>query len=159
MQENALSVWYVEDDGSNLERVVTALAATREHVSHFDYLLFDYAVVTDLGLTIKKTTGGTFDNAANRSWHRDLTELSGRRVLALLTTIFYASDVKRIPQGKILEWVKAAIANSEIDSSRLSPKLAAKALTTPMSPVPRFLRMCTQVHSAITDAWQEFRRG
>jgi hypothetical protein len=129
--DNALSVWYVEDDESNLDRVLTALAATRDVVSHIDYLVFDYTVVTNLGLKISKTDGDTPDNFANRSWHHDLTELTGRGVLGLAIAIFYDSDVKRIPQKRILECLKGAVRNSEIDSLRLRPEVAAKVLAVP----------------------------
>jgi hypothetical protein len=159
IETNTLSVWYVEDDESNLNRVLTALAATRDSVSNFDYLLFNYTVVAALGLKISKTDGKTPDNVANRLWHRDLTELSGRSVLAFALAVFYNSDVKRIQERKILEWLKGAAANGEISSSILRPKLAGKVLTTSMPLPPRFLRMCRQVRSAIKDAWQEFRRA
>jgi hypothetical protein len=33
---NELSVWLIEDDRSNLNRVVSALAATRTHISNLD---------------------------------------------------------------------------------------------------------------------------
>jgi len=34
---NELSVWYVEPDRSNLDRVLTAIAANREHFEKIDY--------------------------------------------------------------------------------------------------------------------------
>jgi hypothetical protein len=125
IEKNELSVWYVEDDESNLKRIVTALAACCDFVSVFDYLIFDHVIVTDLGLTIRKTDGDTPDSVANRSWHRDLTELSGRRVFELATTIFHNSKLQRIPEKKIREWLREAVANGNLDSE-LSPKLKSK---------------------------------
>ena len=41
-QDNALSVFRV-DEGAGIGRIVTALAATRENLSHLDYVVFDDA--------------------------------------------------------------------------------------------------------------------
>lgn len=130
IDKNELSAWYVEDDESNLKRIVTALAASCDFVSVFDYLTFDDAIVTDLGLTIRKTDGDTPDSVANRSWHRDLTELSGRRVLNLATAIFHKSILERVPEKKIREWLNEAMANGNLDSE-LSPKLKSKLSAAP----------------------------
>lgn len=137
-EKNELSAWYIEDDGANLNRVLTALAATCSFISNFDYLLFDYAIVTGLGLTINKTDGETPDSVANSSWHRDLTELSGQNVLKFALTIFYDSNVQRIPERKIGEWLRGAVANKEVDPSKLTARLAAKVLTAPVPPVSKF---------------------
>jgi hypothetical protein len=45
---NELSVWLVENDRSNLEQVVTALAATRTDISNLDYALLDVRLLPEL---------------------------------------------------------------------------------------------------------------
>src|SRR5215813_14154600 len=54
---NELSLWYVEPDGSNLDRVLAAIAANRQHVDKIDYAVFEDAVVERCGLTIRPTPG------------------------------------------------------------------------------------------------------
>ncbi len=36
-----MSAWRIEADNSNLQRVLTALAATRYDVDHIEYILFE----------------------------------------------------------------------------------------------------------------------
>jgi hypothetical protein len=133
-EKNELSVWYVEDDGANLNRVLTALAATCSFISNFDYLLFDYAIVTALGVTIRQTDGETPDNVANHSWHRDLVELSAQTLLKFAVAIFYNSSVQRIQATRIGEWLNGGVANGEIDPLKLPQKLALKLIAITGAP-------------------------
>ena len=54
--DNELSVWLVEDDESNLEQVVTALAVTRQRISNVDYALFDLQFLSELNIKIINNT-------------------------------------------------------------------------------------------------------
>jgi hypothetical protein len=83
---NGLSVYLIDDEKSNLGRVVCALAATRDRIQHFDYLLFDWDILLSTGITVKRSEGKTPDCAVNEL-HCDLAELSGQKLLALATDI------------------------------------------------------------------------
>lgn len=56
---NELSVWHIEDDKSNLEEVVAALAANCDDVSNLDYALFDQQLLSEIDIRIKATKGGS----------------------------------------------------------------------------------------------------
>jgi len=161
IKDNKLSVWYVSDDDSNLKRLLTALAASGDYLTNVDYLLFDYAIVSKLRLRIRKTDGGTPDRHANREWHHDLVELSGRNVLDLAVTMLYDSAMGRELEKTLSGWITKAIANNEIDASILRPKLAARVVPTAakMPTISRFVRMCGKVCSSAGEAWHEFRHG
>jgi len=45
-KNNALSVWYVEDE-SDIDRIVAAMSTTKDHISNVDYRLLDVRVVVD----------------------------------------------------------------------------------------------------------------
>lgn len=158
IKENALSVWHIQDDESNLTRVVTALAATLEHIpSSVDCLLFDEKVVESLGLKMKTTNGETPDRLANRSWHRDLVELSGRKILDLLLAVFYEAERRRVFGADVKKFLQLAVTNKEVEAAHLSPGVAAKLQTDPLPVIPRFFRMCREVSSSSKDAWHRFR--
>ena len=55
LQFSTLSVWYIEDDKSNLEQVAVAVASTRDSFSPFDYALVDETLLTAINIY-----GGTF---------------------------------------------------------------------------------------------------
>ncbi len=157
---NELSTWYITDDRSNLRRVLTALAANSEFVSNIDYLIFDYSVVAELGLEIRKTVGRTPDRHANREWHHDLVNLSGRNVLRLAVAMFHNSDLGREFPRTVSAWIREATERHEIDISLLNAKLVPKVLAgTHEGTRSRFVRMCKKVYFSAREAWSEFRQG
>ena len=66
-----LSVWFIENDRSNLERVVAAMAANLQHVDKFDCIIFPTNLLETVSIPIKTARGQTADNDANQRWHRN----------------------------------------------------------------------------------------
>jgi len=126
VKDNRLSVWEVAEDNANLERVLTALAANCTYTSKIDYILFDSGVPLKLGLAIKSTPGGTPDSKANETWHRDLIELSGKKLLAFALAAFENASRERCQEHKVVNMLKGAIERNEIEQSKLSEVLLAK---------------------------------
>jgi hypothetical protein len=122
---NELSVWYVEPDRSNLDRVLSAIAANREHFEKIDYAVFEDAVVGQCGITIRPTPGQLPDEHANRTWHRDLVELSGRKLVSLAEAIAVGA-AERKPMDKVTELLTAAARNGHIKKELMKAVLAAK---------------------------------
>lgn len=122
---NELSVWFVEDDKSNLEQILAAFAATRETSAHVDYALFDPQILEELGILNKRTKGGTPDPQAN-TWHIDLYELSASKLVELTKALLLKSERTRISQKEICQLVVTAINLGRIDQASLKPDLAAK---------------------------------
>lgn len=79
---NKLSVWVVEEDRSNLERIIAGMAATRGNIEKFDGRLVDEAAVLALGIDIQKSSGSSRDREANRNWHADLIQMDLRKLEA-----------------------------------------------------------------------------
>lgn len=121
---NNLSVWHIEDDKSNLERVITALAANSDNISNFDYVLLEINKLSKLGIKIIENSEGakTPDNEANRLWHCHITELSLKKLLKLINTI---NDVKkeRITESQIARLISESIIRGQISRSELSPNV------------------------------------
>lgn len=90
---NELSVWYIEDDESNLEHVITALAASGDTVANLDYALFDLQLITNSDIKIHQSPGITPDERVNALWHRDLIELSASKIMRLATIIFTQAEM------------------------------------------------------------------
>jgi hypothetical protein len=86
-QNNALSIYLVQDDESDLERLIAALAATGDNLANFDYALFDEAILREANLKIRSQPGGTPDQIVNAIQHRDLIELTTDGVLLLARAI------------------------------------------------------------------------
>lgn len=120
---NVLSVWYIEHDRSNLERVVTALAARCDRISNLDYALLDLEVVSGLGIKAESTPGETPDTEAN-TWHIHLVELSARKLTELANAIYEWADRQRIQKKRLTQLVAKAVASECIDRTRLSTKVS-----------------------------------
>lgn len=123
---NELSVWLIEDDRSNLNQVVTALAATRTHISNLDYALLDMQLLPELNIKVRHTTGGTPDEKANVSWHRDLVELSAFKVVELAKSILAKAERKRVPETEIRRLIIQAIASGRIEPTKLQESIRGK---------------------------------
>jgi hypothetical protein len=123
---NELSVWFVKDDRSNLDQVVTALAANRDNISTFDYTLFDLKVLEDLGISSKKTSGGTLDELANNSWHIDLAGLTAFKLVKLAKMLLDKGERKRVLGKEIRRLIANAVASEQIELAKLKPSLKDK---------------------------------
>jgi hypothetical protein len=125
-KDNELSVWLVQDDRSNLGQIVTAIAATRDHVSNLDYALLDLQSLLILNPKIKHTRGGTPDEEANASWHRDLHELSGLKLVELAKIILERAERRRFSKKDIGQLIAQAISSGRIDRARLKEGIRNK---------------------------------
>lgn len=105
-KEGKLSLFHVEDDRSNFDRVVAALAANRDRVENFDYALIDWRHLEGAGYKRIHTDGETPDAQVNK-WHFDLVELSVQRV-ADLTRIFFnhRENFDRITRKRVKQLIE-----------------------------------------------------
>ena len=88
-----LSVYRISNE-DDLQRVITALAATRDNVANLDYAIFEDSELGSLGITI--SNGGY-----NNQWaHYELGNLSARR-LARLAEVVSAGNHDRVSEKLI----------------------------------------------------------
>jgi hypothetical protein len=134
VSDNGLSAWEVTENGENLPRVLVALAANCDHPTQIDYLIFDSEIPVKIGLKVQSNPGDTPDKAADQTWHRDLVEITGKKLLALATAMFLEALRERCPQKEILKMLKAAVLRNEIDRSLVPNTLLQKIDSTPVPP-------------------------
>jgi len=104
---NELSLWQIEEDQSNLERIITAIAANRESVQNVDYILFNQEIFSEIGINIKKIDGSTPDKEANTSWHCDLIQLSAQKLVKLTAKIVYSNvEPVRVKESRVTQLIK-----------------------------------------------------
>jgi len=121
---NEVSVWLVEENKVNLERVVTALSGAKTtNVSHFDYAIFDSQIVLNLALELKATPGESPDDAANATWHRDIVVGTADNLCALVKNIYNSCAKSRVPAAEVRSNLKKAIQAGQITAERLTEQL------------------------------------
>ena len=121
--QNRLSVWLVAADRSNIERIVRAVAVTRDKIESTGYVLFDSALLSDVGTSAETVPGKTPDEAAN-DWHRDLVDLSGNKLVALTRAILTNGESDTILKKRLRELVLSGIQQKELPE-KLQSKLGA----------------------------------
>lgn len=127
VNEGALSVWHIEDDKSNLDLVIVALAAARQNFDKFEYGLFDQNIASGFNIKVQITPGNSLIDTAN-AWHRDFIELTAEQALNLVNTIFDDLEKHRLyddeVQNRILEAIKTGHLNLQNLNKSLRNKLA-----------------------------------
>jgi hypothetical protein len=88
---NNLSVFQIENEGTNVDRIITALAATRQHLQPSFFLVFDSTLLDRLKIEVEKTRGGTPDDFVN-DFHRNLKVLSGMKLIELAKELLINSE-------------------------------------------------------------------
>ena len=111
--DNQISVYVIEDDLSNLDRLIAAMAANRQNLANYDYVLFSPEILEQADITIKKTNGLLSDDEANR-WHLSLINLSATKVIKLVTYIWLSplTETKRVLPNKLKDLIAQSV-NSE----------------------------------------------
>jgi len=125
-KNNELSVWYITDEKSNFERIISALAAYRDHLSNFDYVLFDKKFLDENNIKIRKTKGISLDEEVNELWHFDLYELSALKIVNLAKTILDNGEIKRIQERDVGRLIRKAITSGNINFEKLNENIKEK---------------------------------
>jgi len=130
-ESNALSVWRINDNRTNLEQIIIALAANLPRPTHLDYALFDQQFLVNNEFKIEQLPGNTPCAAAN-SYHFHLTELSVHKLTEVAEIIKGKAERNRYTKKETLALIKRAIDSGVISRERLGPSIveAVKKLST-----------------------------
>ena len=133
-KHNQLSVYIVENDRSNLDRILAALVGNCDFISNIDYALIPAAEVLDrIKIKTVEIKGETSDEQVNTA-HRDLIELSASQILELAKSISATGERARLTAKKVAELIERSIDEGHIDQTRLklsAPEIAKLRLAQP----------------------------
>jgi hypothetical protein len=114
---NTISVYSLEQaDDKRLLRVAAALSMVRGKYDRFDYVLFPESVVLDIGLKLINIPGRTPDTEVNEI-HRDVSEISAQRLIALAESIF-RNNVKfgNVSERELINSILQGLRESRLES-------------------------------------------
>jgi hypothetical protein len=120
-EKNTLSFWHIEDDYSNLNLVVVAIACTRESLDTLDYGLVSVAAIDKIGIKIEPNPNDTVYNIVN-TWHRDLVKLTASNLASLAQTMWNQIEPQRVSDKAILEYIVSGVASGELDRAKIKIK-------------------------------------
>lgn len=116
--EGGLSVFLVNDDKSNLNRVAAAMAATANYPDNFDFVLLDKMGLDDLGIRCEKTLGETPDDEVN-TFHKNLVDLNDEKLKRLAHAFCNHEKPARIGEKRIRILIHRGIKEGYIDRGRV----------------------------------------
>lgn len=121
-QDNALSVFGIDEHRTKVENVVTALAANMDRLQNVDYVLIPAASVIAAGFILEKNPGDTVMPDVN-ALHFDVVRISAGKLAELARLIQTAGDPVRVTAKTIKQQILAKVASAAIDSRVLSQTL------------------------------------
>lgn len=107
--ENILSVYLLNEPSDHMiDRVVAALALTRDKIENLDLVIAPVEVISTSGIEQCKIQGKTPDSEVNK-WHLDLVELTVNKIANLALAIkdkgvfkrYYHADVEKVIQNSL----------------------------------------------------------
>lgn len=122
--DSVLSVWTIEDNESNLNRVVAALAAGRQHPDKFDFALLDQQSLQDNGIRMQQIADPCPDTEAASLWHWNLIELTGRQLHTVATLVQTTGRVQRLSEPEVVVILKTAYNAQWIDPDVCDKEMA-----------------------------------
>lgn len=117
--DGTLSIFLIDGDKSQLDRVIAALSANGNKPDNVDYALVDLQLLTALGFKTEETPGATPDSEVN-AWHRDVVDLSIMKLLRFALLIRDQAERNRVPRPKVIKLVKEGITAGYLDQNRIS---------------------------------------
>lgn len=117
-REGRLSVWRVSPDGSNVERLVRAIALTRSKpVTSIDWVMFDDTAVHAAGIEIDESAPGDSPDKTANTWHCDLTSITGNKLILLARAAFPNVQMGTVAKPRMTELIISGVASAEIELS------------------------------------------
>jgi len=127
-QENKLSLWEIQSDG-DLRRCVSAVAATRQHLSNLDCLLFEAEVCENLTIPIGLSPGNTPDDEVN-AWHRDAENLTASKLINLGRILWDSGERRRFLPQEVRAGLMESVERGAIERRKLPDAVRAKISIT-----------------------------
>jgi hypothetical protein len=127
--DNELSLWEIDDERSNLNAVIAAMAANRGSIDKFDFALFDRARLTSgaADVRIEKRLGVSKDAAANDAWHWDLIELTAVKIAAVAKVVYDPStEFGRRVDAQVIELIADAVRSNRFGLEAVTDSIRKK---------------------------------
>ena len=123
-ENNALSI-YLFDGESNIDRVIAAYSAARSKVENLDYAIFSEDFLKQINITYTNNAAKGIPDTVVSSWHYDLVQLTGSKVLSLAKVIREHGKINRKSSPEVGKLINQAIDSNIIDKLKLDKNLIA----------------------------------
>ena len=120
--ENRLSIFVLEEPEVQMERVVAALALSRDSLAHLDLAIAPETVLEVCRIQGDRVQAKTPDSEVNE-WHIDLVELTATKIAELARAIKSEGEIKRYNLGDVKEAIRKSLNTNYIVAEQINGKL------------------------------------
>ena len=121
-KENRLSVFVLEEPAVQMERVVAALALTRDNLANLDLAIVPEKVLELCGIQQDRVQAETPDSEVNE-WHLDLVELTVAKIAELATAIRNEGEIKRYNETEVEKVIQKSLNTDCVVAEQINRKL------------------------------------
>ena len=123
--EGKLSIFIIDNERSNLDRVIAALACGRTSLDKFDYVLVPEEQIVG-NFKVCTTGGDTLDDVVN-GLHRDIARLTAASVMDLAIVFrTYMNNMTRRSPSTVKQLINASISAGSLEKERIDENLRKK---------------------------------
>ena len=120
-----LSVYAVDSNQTYLNRIIAALACTRNNIQNYDYVLVPASIIKEK-FELQETKGNTADDKVNE-WHWNIIHLTSSKLNELAYIVRdHRESMSRLPEKKVESAVRQGIDDQFIDFNRIQDSLKEK---------------------------------
>lgn len=123
--QNSLSVWHIETDKSNLNRILAAYACTQENIRQVEYAILPSNLLSNANFNIIQERGKTPDLEAN-DWHRDIINLTGDTLLMLSKIFFHNCEPETLFVFDVCDYIQESVKEQRISNKNLNKEIKPK---------------------------------
>ena len=117
--KNRLSIFVLDAPDDQTERVVAALAVTRDNLACLDLAIAPEDVLERCGIRRDGAQGKTPDSEVN-GWHEDLIELTVAKIAQLAAAIKSEGKIMRYNPKKVEAAIRQSLDANHIDAERIN---------------------------------------
>ena len=121
-KENKLSVFVLEEPAVQMERVVAALALTRDSLANLDLAIVPEKVLELCGIQKDRVQAETPDSEVNE-WHLDLVELTVAKIAKLAAAIRNEGEIKRYNETDVEKAIQKSLNIDCVVAEQINGKL------------------------------------
>ena len=120
--QNRLSVFVLDEPDDQTERVVAALAVTRDSLAHLDLAVAPEHVLVQCDIRRDRVQGQTPDSGVN-GWYEDLVELTVAKIARLASAIRSEGEIRRYNLKKVGIAIRQSLDAEYIGAEQINGKL------------------------------------
>jgi hypothetical protein len=108
-EKNRLSLWVVDEEQTNLNRIILALVGNRSNLQHFEYILFEELILEQCSIASIQTPGDVLDpEVARVHIDVDVEDINGLAQFAKSIWLSPTKELARIMTADIVSISYAA---------------------------------------------------